>query len=273
MAMVYESDDATAQRPRRVRLFVSHAHRDVELAAKLVDLIASGLEVPAGELRCTSVPGYKLDLGTMAPDALRRELGSAACVLALLTPHSVGNEWVLFELGAAWATAKAVMPLLAGGLRDHDIPGPLHGTAGGQLASPETLDGMLVQLERLLGWRRRDGLVASGKRDALAADADSAFPRGSTEQELKASFSCKRAGIGIRQQQLLDHVAARVQQQPYVLQSELSSAFKDLAPSLYYRLEQLRLLRFLDRVQVGQAGITPTWAWTLASDYRRERNL
>jgi len=113
-----EIDQAIARRAPRVRLFISHAHLDADLASRLVDVISASLEVPAGELRCTSVPGYQLDLGTMAPDALRRELGSAACVIALLTPSSQGNDWVLFELGAAWANAKVSVPLLAGGLQD-----------------------------------------------------------------------------------------------------------------------------------------------------------
>jgi hypothetical protein len=79
-----EIDEAIAKRVPRVRLFISHAHLDADLASRLVDVISANLEIPPGELRCTSVPGYQLDLGTMAPDALRRELGSAACVVALL---------------------------------------------------------------------------------------------------------------------------------------------------------------------------------------------
>jgi predicted dithiol-disulfide oxidoreductase (DUF899 family) len=51
------------------------------------EVVTSNLNVPKGELRCTSVPGYQLDLGAMASDALRRELGSARAVVALLTPE------------------------------------------------------------------------------------------------------------------------------------------------------------------------------------------
>lgn len=114
--------DAIEHRPRRIRLFISHSHKDEDLAKKLVDVITFGLEVPRGAMRCTSVPGYQLDLGTMGSEALRRELGSAACVIAILTPNSLAADWVLFELGAAWANAKMAVPLLAGGLIDQDIP-------------------------------------------------------------------------------------------------------------------------------------------------------
>src|SRR5688572_21577538 len=56
-----------------VKLFISHAHRDVEIAEQLVTALELAMDVPDGAIRCTSVPGYKLDLGSMAPDVLRRE--------------------------------------------------------------------------------------------------------------------------------------------------------------------------------------------------------
>jgi hypothetical protein len=71
------SSSGIERRARRIRLFISHAHRDADIARGLVDVITANVDVPDGELRCTSVPGYQLDLGTMAPDVLRRELGSA----------------------------------------------------------------------------------------------------------------------------------------------------------------------------------------------------
>ncbi len=153
--------------------------------------------MPAGALRCTSVPGYQLDLGAMAPDVLRRELGSAACVLAVLTPNSLANDWVLFELGAAWANAKLSIPLLAGGLQDKDIPGPFRGAAGGQLSTPATLDRMVDQLEKLLGWPQRNDLSARNKRYELVKYLETkTFARDPVETELKAGFAAKRSRIG-----------------------------------------------------------------------------
>jgi hypothetical protein len=76
-AAVQEIEQGIERRARRIRLFISHAHRDADIARGLVDVITANVDVPDGELRCTSVPGYQLDLGTMAPDVLRRELGSA----------------------------------------------------------------------------------------------------------------------------------------------------------------------------------------------------
>jgi hypothetical protein len=264
-------EDAIAGRARRVRLFVSHAHRDFEVAARLVDVFTANLEVPEGELRCTSVAGYQLDLGTMAPDVLRRELGSALCVVALLTPHSLGNDWVLFELGAAWANAKASIPLLAGGLLDKDIPGPLRGAAGGQLNQPGTLDRLLDQLERTLSWRARSGLVASAKRNEFIEFIKSkTFTTDPADADFKATFGAKRARIGSRQGQLLDYVTNNLRGRPYLSLNDLADRVAGRGNELYYRLEQLRLLGFLDRVDLGQTGGEPTFGWTLSEEYRRD---
>jgi hypothetical protein len=269
-----EIDEVIVRHGQRVRLFISHAHADAELASRLVDVINAGLEVPAGALRCTSVPGYQLDLGAMAPDVLRRELGSAACVLAVLTPNSLSNDWVLFELGAAWANAKLSIPLLAGGLQDKDIPGPFRGAAGGQLTTPTTLDRMIDQLEKVLGWRQRNDLSARNKRyDLVKYMETKTFARDLIEAELKAGFTAKRSRIGSKQNQVLDYITGKLGRWPHIPQEELAQQFADLEPSLYYRLEQLRLLGFVERVEIGESRGAPRFGWTLSDRYRREVGL
>lgn len=266
-----EIDDAIARRAPRVRLFVSHAHRDADLAQRLVDCLVAGLDVPDGALRCTSVPGYQLDLGTMAPDALRRELGSSACVVALLTPNSIGNDWVLFELGAAWSNATVSIPLLAGGLQSKDIPGPFRGAAGGPLESQGTLDNLMNQLAKRLGWTQRTDPAARNKQYALTDYAKSkTFARGGLDDELKAGFLAKRAHIGARQGQVLDHIAARSTATAPLTQVQLARDFAQFEPGLFYRLEQLRLLGFIDRINTAGQGSEPVWAWTLSAAYRLE---
>jgi hypothetical protein len=269
-----EIEEQIARRAPPVRLFISHAHKDADLASRLVDVLTAGLEVPAGELRCTSVPGYQLDLGTMAPDVLRRELGSAACVLAIITPNSLGNEWVLFELGAAWANAKVAVPLLAGGIQDRDIPGPFRGAAGGQLTRPATIDHMMDQLSQLLHWRQKADLASRNKRYELVEYVEAkTFARDALDEELKSSFAAKRARIGTKQGQLLDYITSHLGERPNLAQDELARHFANLEPGLYYRLEQLRLLGFLDRTMIASTSAGPVWGWTLSGRYRGEVGL
>lgn len=271
VAAAREIAETLERRMARVRLFVSHSHRDRDLAERLVEVLTASFDVPAGELRCTSVPGYQLNLGDAAPDRLRRELGSAACVIALLTPNSLSAEWVLFELGAAWAHARTTIPLLAGNLQEKDIPGPLRGAAGGQLAAPVTIDRLLAQIDEELHWRRRDGLQARQKQYDLAAYAAAqTFASGSLDEELRAGFVRKRARIGATQGRLLDYLGGAAGARPYTPFDELLGAFGDVKDSLHYRLEQLRLLGFVTRVPLGEKNGTPVYGWTLSDAYRRE---
>lgn len=257
----------------RVRLFISHAHKDQDLAGRLVDTLTANLEVPKGALRCTSVPGYQLELGAMAPDVLRRELGSSACVVALLTPHSVGTEWVLFELGAAWANAKMAIPLLAGGVAAKDIPGPFRGAAGGDLQSAVTVDQLIDQLERVLGWPQRHDLAARHKRYELAEyAAQKTFAQDPARAELNASFTAKRARIGSRQGALLDYLTKKTRSGGSIAQEEIEAAFPNLPGGVYYRLEQLRLLGFLERAMQSGTTAGPGYAWQLSPAYREEVN-
>ena len=152
----------------RVKLFISHAHRDVDIAERIVTALELAMDVPHGAIRCTSVPGYKLDLGSMAPDVLRQELASAESVVAILTPNSLASQWVLFELGATWSQTKQAIPLLCGGLRDEDIPGPLRGAAGAQINEPSALFQFLDQVMKKLGWPPRNMSAAYDKLSQLA---------------------------------------------------------------------------------------------------------
>jgi hypothetical protein len=267
-----EIADQIARLPSRVRLFISHAHLDEDLAKRLVDVITSHFEVPEGQLRCSSVPGYQLELGTMASEALRHELGSADGVIALITPNSLKADWVRFELGAAWAHARVAMPLLVGGLEDKDIPGPFRGVVGGQLSSEDTLDRLLVQLEKELAWRIRKDPAARSKQHELTEYADKkTFARDPLEQQLKSSFAARLSRIGDSQARLLNFISARSGSGRLLSTAELTERFEDLkSASVFYRLEQLRLLGFLQSTNIGEAGGKPVLGWSLSEAYRRE---
>ena len=41
-------------------------------------------------------------------------MSSTDVVVALLTPHSADDKWVLHEIGAAWALEKLIIPVVTG---------------------------------------------------------------------------------------------------------------------------------------------------------------
>lgn len=258
----------------KVKVFVSHAHREIDrqIASRLVDVLEANFHVPEGEVRCTSVPGRQLDLGSMASDTLRRELGSAACVIALLTPSSIDNAWVHFELGAAWADASATIPLLAGGLEDKDIPGAFRGMVGGSLTDPSSTDRLLTQVATLTGWPTKAGASANGKRHEFVDFVrDQKFPTEALAQVIKTGFATRRMAIGTRQGEIVDYIASRRSHEPFLTQPALEQKFRLSGKELYYRLDSLELRGFLARVALGTSGGgDTTWGWTLSAKYAAE---
>lgn len=110
-----------------MKLFISHASDDSELAALLVQLLRSSLGLGAPDIRCTSVDGYKLPAGVVIDNQLRDEVSDCQCFIGILSARSLSSTYVLFELGARWGAKKHLLPLLGPGLTHQALRPPLSG--------------------------------------------------------------------------------------------------------------------------------------------------
>ncbi len=144
-----------------IRLFVSHAHSDKEIAMALVDVIEAAM-VPEARILCTShdKPEYREPDNVDISQALRDHLVQSSCVLAILTPNSLKSPWCLFELGGAWARATQTYPLLAGRLSKDDLPAALKGNAASHLTNPKEILSTVVSLREFLDWQIRNSGLA-----------------------------------------------------------------------------------------------------------------
>lgn len=106
-------------------VFVSHSSKDEKLAAALVDLFRNALNIPASEIRCTSVNGYRLPIGTPTEQRLREEVHQARAFIGLITASSIESAYVMFELGARWGAGLHLAPLLGAGADASFLRGPL----------------------------------------------------------------------------------------------------------------------------------------------------
>lgn len=252
-----------------VELFISHAHRDVDLAAQLVAAITTAMDVPPNGVRCTSLPGYKLEIGTMPAQQLRHELSSASVVVAIITPFSLASDWVLFELGATWSQAKRVMPLLGGRIRSTDLPGPMRSMHCAELDKASSLDEFIETLGRELRWSARNAVAARAQLGILAQyAATKSYVDSDLQRELNAGFPAKIARIGNSQMQILNHVTHRGGREAYLPQEALERAFTHIHTGLYYRLEQLRFLGLLSKRKTGTSNGIPHYEWCLSDEYR-----
>jgi hypothetical protein len=151
-----------------IRLFVSHAHSDREIAVALVKVIEAAM-VPRERLLCTSHPDpkYREPEGVDVGKYLRDHLTQASCVLGVVTPSSRESPWCLFELGGAWALATRTYCVLAGGVSQESLPAALKGTEAAQLTEPEEIRRVLANLRQALVWDERINGSAAKEIDDL----------------------------------------------------------------------------------------------------------
>ena len=106
-----------------IQIFISHSSHDVDLAQAFIDLLRGCIEqIPTSAIRCTSVPGYKLDAGDHASEKIRSEIQTTKSFVGLLTKDSLKSSYVLFELGARWGMNSSIAPFLGPGVTHSDIP-------------------------------------------------------------------------------------------------------------------------------------------------------
>lgn len=138
-----------------IKIFISHAASDVDLAQALVDCINSSIVIEDEEIRCTSVPGHKLPIGGDAATIIQSELATTGVVIGLLTRNSLSSSWVLFELGAAWGAKKSIQPLLSNEIEYKDLPGPLSGSNVARLSERNDLTQFISELGSVVGTKVR----------------------------------------------------------------------------------------------------------------------
>lgn len=122
-----------------IKVFVSHAAADEMLASALVDFLMSSLALDDADIRCTSVPGHRLPVGSESATTIREELGGSAVVVGLITKNAISSSWVLFELGATWGARKNLKPLVSDEVGFNELPGPLSGHHAGRLSNKSDL--------------------------------------------------------------------------------------------------------------------------------------
>jgi hypothetical protein len=106
-------------------LFISHSSKDIELAETMTELMRLGIGLTEEDIRCTSVDGYRFEVGADTDVQLKQEVKSSKAFIGLITPSSIESAYVLFELGARWGADLHLAPVLARGADAKFLRGPL----------------------------------------------------------------------------------------------------------------------------------------------------
>jgi hypothetical protein len=146
---------------RGPRIFLSHRHKDEPQARALLDLLQAAFEIRKEDIRCTSVPPYKLDAGDKTSERLRAEIAGAEVVLGMLSPDTSESKYVLAELGAAWGVGVPTFPLLLRGARFEDVPEPLNERHSLSLERGAECVQLIQDLRRVTSLTAREGVESS----------------------------------------------------------------------------------------------------------------
>lgn len=94
-----------------VLVFISHAHEDERLAARLSDLLRNALTLPADALFLSSQAGRGVASGTSVREEILKQIATAAALIVVVTPNSSRSPWVWLEVGCRLGSAKVSRPL------------------------------------------------------------------------------------------------------------------------------------------------------------------
>ena len=94
------------------KIFISHDHRDKNLAVALAEAFSSAMEVEAKD-NCfvSSRPDWGVPLGEQVVPSVERAIASSSVMVVLLTRNSVTRPWIYFEAGLCRASGKKTIVL------------------------------------------------------------------------------------------------------------------------------------------------------------------
>lgn len=126
-------------------VFISHSSRDAWIARTMAEKI-SALEVKVW------LDVKDLEGGDIVTEKILEGLDTCEEAVVLVSPNSVGSQWVVFEIGAVWGQHKRVTPILNN--VSYDAIAPLKGVKAVDL---NDFDRFLAELGKRVRERKHDG--------------------------------------------------------------------------------------------------------------------
>jgi len=131
-------------------IFISHSSKNLEIAKHLLDLIKTATNLSSDKIRCTSVPGYKLQGGSNTDEVLKKEINESKLLLALITKESMESTYVLFELGARWAVELPLIPIVKSSSDFSLFKGPLGNYHGISISDENDIHQLISEIGKTL---------------------------------------------------------------------------------------------------------------------------
>lgn len=101
-------------------IFISHSTKDRKFVEQIVEFLQLGMGVELRKIFCTSLYGT-LPTGEDFIKIIKNNVKDRGMVLAVITPEYLKSQFCMMELGAAWAGAERLYPILALGTEYKDL--------------------------------------------------------------------------------------------------------------------------------------------------------
>lgn len=121
------------------KVFISHATKDKEIVAELIDLIRLA-GVPHGQIFCSSFAEYTIPLGVNYLEWLKKEISADALILYVLSEHFYESPICLAEMGGAWVLSNQHVPLVVPPFEFNKIKGVIPETQGMVINDPSNVN-------------------------------------------------------------------------------------------------------------------------------------
>jgi hypothetical protein len=135
-----------------VKLMISHAHEDKEIAAAWGNLIGSLFGDGTG-IWYSSAPAYTFDGYKLFATQIENRIREADAVLTLQTPYSTEKPWVVWEAGLARGTGKPLI-IVVYKVESGKLGNPLDGFDQKDGLNEEEVENILLQLTEYSNVRR-----------------------------------------------------------------------------------------------------------------------
>lgn len=165
-----------------IEVFISHSSDDVEIVERLINIIRKAFNLPAKSIRCTSVEGYKLKIGTYTNTTLKKEVKESKVFIGVITRSSLDSLFTIFEFGARWGTELPFLPIVCDGKGMDLLKSPLKEI---NAANANNTSSILQFLEDLKEYLNLDMENASSYNEDVSSLAKFIFSKYKPDDDLK----------------------------------------------------------------------------------------
>jgi len=168
------------------KVFISHTKKDENLVEEFVDLLHVGVGVRPDDIFCSSLPGMDIPTGMDFVSYIKSKVQNPDFVLLIITPEFLKSQFCNNEVGASWALALPIRPLLVPPLEFSDVGGVLTGTQIAKLNDKEKLSDLRDEISEKLNLTPYKTSHWERKRDKFLAKLEELLPQRTADSKAES---------------------------------------------------------------------------------------